>query len=213
MWFLFISQFRLKFLIWSYVPSWNKRLYQIWKKIVVWCGLINLSLIRAFTTFSTYMMTLSNGNIFHVTGHCAGNSPVPSKFRTQRPVTRIFDVFFDLRLNKDWVNNREAGNLRRYDTRYDVAVMESFFVLAYFSDICPQHPVAEYYNRDFPLIANHYSLSETFRSLMNNLRLLVTHIWLVKYTITGSDNGLSSVWCQDIYLNQCRIIINWTSRD
>ena len=31
---------------------------------------------------------------------CAGNSPVPGEFPTQRPVTRSFDVFFDLPLNK-----------------------------------------------------------------------------------------------------------------
>ena len=31
---------------------------------------------------------------------CAGNSPVPVEFPTQRPVTRSFDVFYDLRLNK-----------------------------------------------------------------------------------------------------------------
>ena len=31
---------------------------------------------------------------------CAENSPVPGEFPAQRPVTRIFDVFFDLRLNK-----------------------------------------------------------------------------------------------------------------
>ena len=31
---------------------------------------------------------------------CAGNSPVPGEFPTQRPVRRSFDVFFDLRLNK-----------------------------------------------------------------------------------------------------------------
>ena len=31
---------------------------------------------------------------------CTGKSPVPSEFPTQRPVTRSFDVFFDLRLNK-----------------------------------------------------------------------------------------------------------------
>ena len=31
---------------------------------------------------------------------CAGNSPVPGKFPTQRPVTRSFDVYFDLRPNK-----------------------------------------------------------------------------------------------------------------
>ena len=29
-----------------------------------------------------------------------GNSPVPGEFPEQRPVTRSFDVFFDLRLNK-----------------------------------------------------------------------------------------------------------------
>ena len=31
---------------------------------------------------------------------CAGDSPVPGEFPTQRPVTRNFDVLFDLRLNK-----------------------------------------------------------------------------------------------------------------
>ena len=31
---------------------------------------------------------------------CAGNSAVPSEFPTQRPVTRSFNVFFELRLNK-----------------------------------------------------------------------------------------------------------------
>ena len=31
---------------------------------------------------------------------CAGNSPVPGEFPTQRPVTQSFDVFFDLRPNK-----------------------------------------------------------------------------------------------------------------
>ena len=31
---------------------------------------------------------------------CVGNSPVPGEFHAQRPVTRSFDVFFDLRLNK-----------------------------------------------------------------------------------------------------------------
>ena len=50
---------------------------------------------------------------------CAGNSPVPGEFPTQRPVTRSFDVYFDLRPNKGWVNNREAGDLRRYRPHYD----------------------------------------------------------------------------------------------
>ena len=45
-------------------------------------------------------MTSSNGNNFRVTGPCAGNSPVTGEFSSQRPVTRSFDIFFDLRLNK-----------------------------------------------------------------------------------------------------------------
>ena len=52
-----------------------------------------------------------------------GNSPVPGEFPAQRPVTRSFDVFFDLRLNKRLRKNREAGDLRHYRAHYDVIVM------------------------------------------------------------------------------------------
>ena len=38
--------------------------------------------------------------VLRVTGLCVGNSLVIDEFPTQRPVTRSFDVFFDLRLNK-----------------------------------------------------------------------------------------------------------------
>ena len=43
------------------------------------------------------MMTSSNGNIFRVTGPLCGE--LTGEFRSQRPVTQSFDVFFDLRLN------------------------------------------------------------------------------------------------------------------
>ena len=39
---------------------------------------------------------------------CAGNSPVPGEFLAQRPVTRSFDVSFDLRMNKR-LNNQSWG--------------------------------------------------------------------------------------------------------
>ena len=45
-------------------------------------------------------VTSSNGNIFRVAGHMCWSSPVSGEFPAQRPVTRSFDVFFDLRLNK-----------------------------------------------------------------------------------------------------------------
>ena len=57
--------------------------------------------------WSVFMVTSSNGNMFRVTGFCAGNSPVTAgnspitgEFPLHRPVMRSFDVFFDLRLNK-----------------------------------------------------------------------------------------------------------------
>ena len=56
---------------------------------------------------------------------CAGNSPVHDELPAQRPVTRTFDIFCDLRLTNGWVNNREAGELRRYCAHYDVVVMQS----------------------------------------------------------------------------------------
>ena len=46
------------------------------------------------------MMKSSNGNIFRVTGPLCGDFTGPGEFPTQRPVTRSFDVFFDLRLYK-----------------------------------------------------------------------------------------------------------------
>ena len=56
---------------------------------------------------------------------CAGNSPVTGEFPTQRPVTWNFDVFFDLRHNKRWVNNGEAGDLSRHRAHYNVTVMST----------------------------------------------------------------------------------------
>ena len=46
------------------------------------------------------MMTSSNGNIFRVTGPLCGEFIGPGEFPPQKPVTRSFDVFLDLRLNK-----------------------------------------------------------------------------------------------------------------
>ena len=54
---------------------------------------------------------------------CAVNSPVSGEFPAQRPVTRSFDVFFDLHLNKRLSKNDEAGGLRRHRAHYDVSVM------------------------------------------------------------------------------------------
>ena len=48
------------------------------------------------------MVTSSNGNHFRVTGPLCGESTVTGGFPLTKPVTRSFDVFIDLRLNKLW---------------------------------------------------------------------------------------------------------------
>ena len=54
---------------------------------------------------------------------CAGKSPVTGEFPPQRPVTRSFDVFFDLSLNERLSKHRGAGDLRHHRAHYDVIVM------------------------------------------------------------------------------------------
>ena len=53
---------------------------------------------------------------------CVGNSPVTREFPSHRPVTWSFDVFFDYPSTKDWVNKRNAGDLRCHRAHYDVIV-------------------------------------------------------------------------------------------
>ena len=47
-----------------------------------------------------------------------GNLSVTGELHSQRPATRSFDVFFCAWTN-DWVNNRDAGDMRRHRTHYD----------------------------------------------------------------------------------------------
>ena len=58
-------------------------------------GLMQVLSVKLLTQWRHQMETFSV-----LLALCAGNSPVTGKFPTQKPVTRSFDVFFDLRLNK-----------------------------------------------------------------------------------------------------------------
>ena len=69
------------------------------------------------------MMTSSNGNIFRVTDPLCGNPPVTGEFPAQRPVTRSFDVIFDLRMNTQLSKQSWGWYLRRHRAHYDVMVM------------------------------------------------------------------------------------------
>ena len=54
---------------------------------------------------------------------CEGNPSVTDGFPSERPVTRSLDIFFDMRLNKWFANNRQAGDSRRHYALYDANVM------------------------------------------------------------------------------------------
>ena len=60
---------------------------------------LNLEKIQTCLLFFKIMMASSNGNIFCVTGPLWKEFTGTGGFRSQRPVTRSFDVFLDLRLN------------------------------------------------------------------------------------------------------------------
>ena len=86
-WFWFVTVSLMKIIVESY-HSWPKNVIQ-GKPCIIIC-----LKMASRVACVVYMMTSSNGNIFRVTGHLCGDSPA------QRPLTRSFDVLFDLRLNK-----------------------------------------------------------------------------------------------------------------
>ena len=60
---------------------------------------------------------------------CAGNPPVTGEFPAQRPVTRSFDVFFDLGLNKrlskqswGWWFETPSGSLLRHRNEGEIGM-------------------------------------------------------------------------------------------
>ena len=99
------------------------------------CGILNeprysklQSSLHTYT-IEIFMITSSNGNIFRVTGHLCGEFTGP-------PVTRSFDVFFDLCLNKrlskqswDWWFETLSGPLWRHR---NVSADNLYFMVASF---------------------------------------------------------------------------------
>ena len=89
------------------MPDWWILPCYLWISCVWWCLIFytddhDIQQVSWYITrrHAQYMMTSSNGNIFRVTGPLCGEFTGPGEFPTQRPVTRSFDVFFDLRMNK-----------------------------------------------------------------------------------------------------------------
>ena len=69
--------------------------------VVSYSGLAN-----TLTLFSWWLHQMDTG--YALLALCAGHSPVTGEFPAERPLTRSFDVFFDLRLNT-WLSKQSWG--------------------------------------------------------------------------------------------------------
>ena len=118
---------------------------------------------------------------------CAGNSPVTGNFAAQRPVTRSFDVFFDLRLNKRLSKQPWGWWLRRHRGHYDVNVMTLVYMVPQTNEW--QKLTIFLYSKGF---AEEQSTSEQFvyRCRLRN----IARIKYDKYMLTGTWYGNFVVW-------------------
>ena len=66
---------------------------------------------------------------------CAGHWPVNGEFPTQRPMTRSFDVFFDLRQNKRLSKQSWGWWFETPSRHYDVIVMSKKFKISKYHNI------------------------------------------------------------------------------
>ena len=113
-----------------------------------------LGLERSY--FRCVMKTSSSGNVFRVTGPWCGNSPVTGEFPAQRPVTRTFDVFFDLllnkRLSKQWWMFLQQFTLAYWrgdvnETRmWDINCLHNFYLVSIFES-CLCHALGLHHER------------------------------------------------------------------
>ena len=83
------------------------------------------------------MMTSSNKTFSALLALCTGNSPVTGEFHAQRPVTRNFDVFIDLRLNKrlskqswGWWFETPPGSLWRHcNVAHGMTLLQYYYTI------------------------------------------------------------------------------------
>ena len=103
-----------------------------WCQIVIWAlwrFRNRLTIYKPFKTDSKesikapgpFMMTSSNAYIFRVAGHLCGEFTVHRSLFTKASDAELW-CFLWAWIN-GWVNNREAGDLRRHRAHYDVTVL------------------------------------------------------------------------------------------
>ena len=86
-----------------------------------------------YPIFSDAMMTSSNGNIFRFTGHLCLESPVTGEFPHKGQWREALMFSLICAWKNGWINNREAGDLRRHRIHYDVTVMQTTNLIQWYS--------------------------------------------------------------------------------
>ena len=117
---------------------------------------------------------------------CTRNSPVTGEFPTQRPVTRSFDGFFDLRLNK-----RLSKQSWGYRAHYDVTVMSKYY--GYINHIKPAARYDITKPKQWPL------------KLYISLEILHTNSKLYHTTYRGCCNSIITV---QLWTLMCKEVVS-----
>ena len=94
-----------------------------------------LSGVKCYTVHRCWlhMMTSSNGNIVCVTGHVCGEFTGPQVNSPHKGRWRGALMFSLICIRRNgWINNGEAGDLKRHRVHYDVTVMRGVNGVWYF---------------------------------------------------------------------------------
>ena len=81
------------------------------------------------------MMKSSNGNIFRVTGPLCGDFIGHHEFPAKASDAELWCFLWFAHWINGWVNNREAGKLRRHRAHYDVIVMNRLLPVIHYVHI------------------------------------------------------------------------------
>ena len=98
-----------------------------WRRPTAHVFIYNISQ-KTYTPIAFFTMTSSNGNIFRVTGPLCGEfTGHRSLPRTKASDAELWCFLWSAPWGNGWVNNREAGDLRRQRAHYDVIVMHMVY--------------------------------------------------------------------------------------
>ena len=136
---------------------------------------------------------------------CAGNSPVPGEFPTERPVTRSFDVFFDLRLNKRLSKQSESWwfeTLSRPLWRHRNAKKSSAKCRPFWSGHQYHWTIITMTSRERHIRANHRQLDYLFNDLFELTTMMISKLRSRWVPLRKNQ------WCVALMFS---LVLTWTS--